>query len=357
MKKLLALLALLILSCQSDQEAPIIYYDLNVIINPTEAGRVTPFDGQFQEGQTITLNVSAKPNYVFSSWSGGASGSDNPLSLVMDSNKSITAQFILADDDGDGVTNTLDLCSGTPTGEVVDENGCAVSQVDTDGDGVTDVNDQDNNTRAGVPVDENGVMLNPIYLDENGLTIKAYNWSVGGDVGVLNGVEYTVVNGAQLADKIANEEDLTRVCTSKITSMEALFRGSTTFNQPIGHWDLANVTSMASMFEDATIFNQDISQWNTVNVIDMSQLFDGALAFDQPIGAWNTANVEDMGQLFDGATSFNQDLNLWNTSGVRFMNSMFSGASVFNQPVDNWNTSNVIRMSTMFSEPSLLNQP
>ena len=42
------------------------------------------------------------------------------------------------DDDGDGVTNDLDLCPGTPGGTMVDEDGCPIGDPDTDGDGVSD---------------------------------------------------------------------------------------------------------------------------------------------------------------------------------------------------------------------------
>ena len=44
--------------------------------------------------------------------------------------------------DLDGVLNEDDLCENTPYGEVVDENGCTKSQIDfdTDLDGVLDIN-------------------------------------------------------------------------------------------------------------------------------------------------------------------------------------------------------------------------
>ena len=45
---------------------------------------------------------------------------------------------IVFDDDGDGVANEDDLCPNTPTGSLVDLDGCASSQVDTDNDGYND---------------------------------------------------------------------------------------------------------------------------------------------------------------------------------------------------------------------------
>lgn len=43
-----------------------------------------------------------------------------------------------ADTDDDGVNDYQDLCPNTPVGAIIDTNGCADSQKDTDGDGVTD---------------------------------------------------------------------------------------------------------------------------------------------------------------------------------------------------------------------------
>ncbi len=60
------------------------------------------------------------------------------------------------DDDGDGVTNDMDKCPGTPAGAKVDASGC---ELDSDGDGVADARDQCPNTPAGAKVDEKGCEL------------------------------------------------------------------------------------------------------------------------------------------------------------------------------------------------------
>ena len=48
--------------------------------------------------------------------------------------------------------------------------------------------------------DNNG--SNPIYLDTNGVTLKARDWAEVGDKGIINGVEYTIVDEATLRDII-----------------------------------------------------------------------------------------------------------------------------------------------------------
>jgi OOP family OmpA-OmpF porin len=60
------------------------------------------------------------------------------------------------DSDGDGVTDDMDKCPGTPAGVKVDASGCPL---DSDGDGVPDYKDKCPGTPAGAPVDANGCPL------------------------------------------------------------------------------------------------------------------------------------------------------------------------------------------------------
>jgi len=63
-----------------------------------------------------------------------------------------------ADSDGDGVTDDIDRCPGTPAGTAVDASGCPLPK-DSDGDGVIDPNDKCPNTPAGQKVDASGCEL------------------------------------------------------------------------------------------------------------------------------------------------------------------------------------------------------
>ncbi len=56
-------------------------------------GSVTPNSGTYAANTSVTITATASSGYQFSSWSGDASGSTNPLTITMDANKNITANF------------------------------------------------------------------------------------------------------------------------------------------------------------------------------------------------------------------------------------------------------------------------
>lgn len=144
--------------------------------------------------------------------------------------------------------------------------------------------------------------------------------------------------------------------TSNVTDMSGMFRSASNFNQPIGDWNTSNVTDMTLMFDFAEAFNQPIGSWDTSKVISMYSMFSYAKSFNQPVGDWNTSNVTKMSNMFQGAVNFDQPLALWDTSKVVVMDNMFAGTP-FNQPIGNWDTSSVLWMNHMFANATKFNQP
>ena len=118
---------LLLFACQ--QEAAPTYVTLSVRVNPAGAGSIEPQSGEWEEGSSVTLSALANPNYVFESWTGDWNGAASPFVLVMDSDKMITGNFRLLDDDNDGVMNSFDQCNNTALGEIVNAEGCSSAQI------------------------------------------------------------------------------------------------------------------------------------------------------------------------------------------------------------------------------------
>ena len=202
-----------------------------------------------------------------------------------------------------------------------------------DGNNSNDTNDGDNNQSSC-----------PIYLDSNGVTIKACDDANFGDTGVINGVTYTVVDEAMLREMVANEEDVTKVVTTKVTDMNSMFYINSgtfsNFNQDIGSWDVSNVTDMGNMFDNASAFNQPIGGWDVSNVNGMGLMFRDAISFNQPIGGWDVSGVNDMVLMFSDATSFNQDLSSWVVDGVIDCNWFSEGATSWTLPQPNFTNCN-----------------
>lgn len=71
-------------------------YRLTVNVSPSGAGSVVlePSGGVYVAGTTVTLTAQANIGYVFNGWSGDLSGSQNPATILMNSNKTVTANFV-----------------------------------------------------------------------------------------------------------------------------------------------------------------------------------------------------------------------------------------------------------------------
>lgn len=97
MKKLyqinLSLLFVFFLFVTCSKEDPIIQYSLTVEVTPADGGSISNSSGKYDDGETISLLATSSPEYIFKNWSGGTSGVNNPITIVMNSNKSIIANF------------------------------------------------------------------------------------------------------------------------------------------------------------------------------------------------------------------------------------------------------------------------
>ncbi len=76
-------------------------YTLTTGSNPTAGGAVDASPApncagaptKYSSGTVVTLTASANAGYTFASWSGGASGTTNPVNITMSADQSVTANF------------------------------------------------------------------------------------------------------------------------------------------------------------------------------------------------------------------------------------------------------------------------
>jgi hypothetical protein len=178
-------------------------------------------------------------------------------------------------------------------------------------------------------------------------------------------------------DAAAFDQNLGAWNTAKVTDMQLMFAGATSFNNggsdTIGDWDVSAATTLFGMFLGAVNFNQPIGRWNTSKVVSMRGVFHGATLFNQDIStktvnagtpeaytAWDVSNVTDFGLwanncygTFYKAAAFNQPIGNWNVSKAATMHSMFRDATDFNQNLSSWVVTNVSNFSNIFLSSGL----
>ena len=74
-------------------------FTLSTMASPTEGGevKVSPSGSSFDADESVSLTAEPNSNWVFQQWEEDGSGSTNPLTLTMNSNKSVTAVFVKRD--------------------------------------------------------------------------------------------------------------------------------------------------------------------------------------------------------------------------------------------------------------------
>lgn len=67
-------------------------YQLTTIVDGQ--GTVSPWSGTYAAGESVTLAASPSYGWIFSHWGGDGSGSQNPTTVTMDSDKTVYAHFM-----------------------------------------------------------------------------------------------------------------------------------------------------------------------------------------------------------------------------------------------------------------------
>ena len=223
--------------------------------------------------------------------------------------------------------------------------------------------------------------INTTVITINGVTYTAWD--------TLNVTNMSNVFGVYRNTGIFNQ-NIDNWNTSKVTTMQSMFRGQILFDKAIGTkqvtvggstykaWDTLNVTDMSGMF-NANLLNSDaqgvfnnssfnsIKYFNTSKVTTFLNMFKNQPLFNQNLRtvsvtvggstytAWNTLEATNMSGMFfnktgNAVSQFNQNIGNWNTAKVTDMTAMFYNAASFNQNLNSWNVSFV----TAFNSPTAL---
>ena len=87
----------LILACTTDGLDDIVVREpgnisFSLSVTAGSGGSVSPTSGTYNSGSQVTITATANSGYLFDSWSNGSTS--NPITVTMDSNKSLTASFV-----------------------------------------------------------------------------------------------------------------------------------------------------------------------------------------------------------------------------------------------------------------------
>jgi surface protein len=334
-------------------------YTVEVLTDGSGTVTKTPELEVYEHGSVITLTPVPAEFWSFSEWTGSVTGNVNPLEITVTSALSITGKFerrnypLTITIQGNGEVNERVIHHKTtdyPYGTQVE-----LTPVPSEGSRFVQWSGDLSGTQVPAiiivsePRSVTATFESSFSLAENGITITCPFARVG-EKGFVDGVQYEAVDRNLLIQRVNQNADLTKVCTSLVTDMSGLFYDKTTFNQNISNWDVSNVVNMRDMFYGAAVFNQAIGVWDVGKVVIMENMFHNnyrSYLFNQNLNDWDVSNVKIMDRMFHGATNFNSPLDRWDVSSVVSMHAMFL-YSGFNQPIGNWDVSNVTNMSALF---------
>ena len=72
------------------------YYSLTVKVVGNGTVTQNPLNSTYLSGSIVTLSAAPSPNWTFSGWSGDLTGTQNPTSITVNGNKTVTATFVQA---------------------------------------------------------------------------------------------------------------------------------------------------------------------------------------------------------------------------------------------------------------------
>ena len=81
-------LFLIFITCSKDDPTPIEETLISIIeVSPSDSGVISTSSKTYIIGQSITFTAIPSENYKFKNWTGGVTGTANPITVIINSNK------------------------------------------------------------------------------------------------------------------------------------------------------------------------------------------------------------------------------------------------------------------------------
>lgn len=126
----------------------------------------------------------------------------------------------------------------------------------------------------------------------------------------------------------------------RVTSLQSMFTGCSSFNQNLNLLNVSTVTQFAGMFSGCTVYNQPMNSWNTASATGMSSFLSSCPAFNQNISNFTMTNVTNIASMLFSSTAFDQDISSWNiskvTSASNFLTSGTLSKTNYNKLLATW---------------------
>ena len=410
MKKLILCIFLILLACSKDSptpDTPTVTYTLSV--SASDGGNVDPSSGTFNENSSVVITATPSAGFEFTEWSGDASGTDNPLTVTMTGNKTITATFSRIQytlnvgvvgqgsvsqeitsaakteeqyNSGDVVRLTATPDTGWIFNSWSGSSTQTTNEIDVAIDGTKSVT-------ATFEEQISNVLQDGVFLGVGKWKIRKNN-PTGETSGKNNECSvseiifrtdgsFTIVTGTTTVTGQFNVDSNTTISLTQsqspfgtITNL-VLTNGFISFSIELTSgcsenadgdkdetYDEATDPNTPKIYFENNICkcpNVDVGSITDIDGVTYTVVDNSTIREEIASGKVNlcTTLVTDMRELFKDNTSFNVNIYFWDTSNVIDMFGMFSGASAFDGDISNWSTSNVTDMGHLFAEASSFN--
>ena len=204
-------------------------------------------EGSYLSSTNATLTATPLAGYLFGSWTGDATGAINPLTILMDADKTAGATFVedTRDPDADGLTNYQEIIVRLTNPNITDTDGDGVNDgqevtdgtnplvTDSDSDGLTDGEEKARGTNP-LSVDSDGDGLGD--LQEESLTTTNPLAQDSDGNGVADAYEDPdqdgILNGREVNERGTNPKSADSDNDGLSDTYELVFKGTTDAFKP-----------------------------------------------------------------------------------------------------------------------------